>query len=183
MKTLYLLSIAGVLLAGCAQIPVPYKVSKVTDHPSTLLPVQFPLGVTQEKLKPNQYRITAKLAELGTPKRARNMALYHASVLAEQQGYDAFVINKKWDAAWCGSRHNKKTKSVGYVEGGPSAKLIVTLVNAANSSTKKLRLVEKVKVSSRAEMDRFIPQEQLKQIQEERTQHCYAKAKKRALRS
>ncbi|MFT5294021.1 MAG: hypothetical protein ACI9YH_000027 [Colwellia sp.] len=172
-----------VLLSGCAQTQIPYKISKVVEHKSRLMPAQFPLGITQEKLAEKEYRITAKLADFGTNKRARSMALYHASILAEKQGYDAFIVNKFWNASWCGSSRNVKTNMIGSVNGGPTAKLIITLAVAEKSGKrKKLRLTKETKDSNKALID-YVPTEiELDQISTERLELCAGKARKRIVR-
>lgn len=174
----------GAILSGCAhtQTQVPYHVAKVTDHESRLLPIQFPLGITQEKLGEKQYRVTAKLAEFGTHKRARSMALYHASLLAEQEGYDAFIINSSKMPSWCGSSINKKTKFIGDVNGGTTSKLIITLVQAENVGNKKLFIAQKTKILNKVLIDKVPTKLELEQISSERLELCKRRAGERSAR-
>jgi hypothetical protein len=168
------------LLSGCAQTQVPYKVVKALEHKSNLLPIQFPIGITQEKLGEKKYRITAKLAELGTPERARSMALYHASILAESKGFNAFLVDRRGDSSWCGSSRNSKTKAIGTISGGPAAKLLITLIDAEKSDKrKKLYFVEKTKNSNKLLMDKVPTEIELEQISDERYKHCLKRAQKR----
>jgi hypothetical protein len=151
---------------------------KVIDHKSRLLPIQFPLGITQERLGEKQYRITAKLAELGTRERARSMALYHASILAEQQGYDAFIVDSRRPLSWCGHSINKKTKFIRAHAGGITAKIIITLTKAKKAgNNNKLFLAERTKVLNKVIIDKVPTKLELEQISSERLEHCRNKAK------
>ncbi len=174
-------------LSSCAQTQVPYKVVKVVEHESRLLPVQFPVGITQEKLDENKYRITAKLAELGTHKRARSMAFYHASILAETNGYDAFIVNEIKKPSWCVRSRNRNIGGVAWVNGGPTAKLTVTLVDVnklqQSEKRKNLYLVENTKDSNKALMD-IVPTEiELEQTSAERLEYCQSRLNKTRIRS
>lgn len=167
------------VLSGCAQTSgqIPYKTIRVIDHESRLLPIQFPLGITQERLGEKQYRVTAKLAEFGTHERALSMALYHASVLAEQQGYDAFIVNNKRLPSWCGHSKSKTTKFIGSVSGGVTAKLIITLAKAEKAEqNNKLFLAQRTKVLNRVLIDKVQTEIELEQISSERLEHCLNKA-------
>jgi len=168
------------VLSGCAQTPaqIPYKTIRVIDHESKLLPIQFPLGITQERLGENQYRITAKLAEFGTHERAESMALYHASILAEQQGYNAFIMDDIRKPSWCGHSNSKATKFIGNVSGGVTAKLIITLAKAEKvEQNNKLFLAQRTKILNRAVLNKVPTEIELEQISSERLEHCLNKAK------
>ena len=149
-------------LLGCAQTQVPYKVVKVTNYESKLLPVQFPLGVSQEKLGEKKYRITAKLAELGTPTRAMAMAFYHASILAETKGFNAFILDSRSHSSWCGR-----------AGGGPTVKLIISLTNAERPDKEnQLFLVETTRNANEIRMNKELTELELQQISAERSEHC-----------
>ncbi len=161
------------LLFSCAQTPVQYKVAKVVDHESTLLPSELPLSITQERLGENKYRITAKLAELDTHKRALSMALYHASLLAEQKGFDAFILEKSWPASWCSHSRNPNSIRPHAVEGGPTSKIEIKLVDSAKTDTSKsLFLVKNTKIQQKSIMDTVISEIELKRTSDERLEHC-----------
>ncbi|MCM2678709.1 hypothetical protein [Echinimonas agarilytica] len=182
MRLSLLMATTILLAAGCTQTPVPYQVNKTTDHPSNLNPIQFPLGVTQERLGPNQYRITAKLAELGTQERARAMALYHASILTEEKQFEGFVIKQKNGGSWCHSLRNNKTKSVTDVDGGVSARITIELMNSQNAGSEKFLKAENVKLTSKKTMDKVLSEQELAFVKEEREEHCEANARKRTNR-
>ncbi len=171
-------------LAACNTTPVPYKVSKIVDGPSTLPPINFPLGITQEKLDKNKYRITAKLNEVGTVKRSYHMALYHAAILAEEHNVNSFFVNQKLSPSWCQSLKQMKTLNVVDVTGGPTTKLTVTLINTKPNLTKRnLFSVEDVKKSSKLIIDEKKSDAELEKISDERHEHCYKKASKRTNKS
>ena len=147
-----------VFLSGCAQTPVPYRVVKDIDHESKLLPKQFQFGVTQERLDEKQYRITAKLNDLGTPERARAMAFYHSSLLTEKQGFNAFIVNRLWHASSCGS-----------AGGGPTFKMEITLVNSEEAPKGgQLHRVKDTKNSNKKLIDTVLTEVELAQISAER---------------
>jgi hypothetical protein len=154
----------------------------VIDHESRLLPIEFPLGVTQEKLGEKQYRVTAKLAEFGTHKRALSMALYHASILTEQQGYDAFIVNNKRLPSYCSHSKSKATKFIGNVYAGVAAKLIITLTQADKSGNDKLYLAKSTKVLNKALIDKVPSKLELEQISADRLEHCKRRATERNVR-
>ena len=92
-------------------------------------------------------------------------------------------MNKFWNASWCGSSRNVKTNMIGSVNGGPTAKLIITLAVAEKSGKrKKLRLTKETKDSNKALID-YVPTEiELDQISTERLELCAGKARKRIVR-
>jgi len=189
-KTLFI----TLLLSGCAQTQVPYKVVEVTDQVSSSS-YQFQPGIRQTRLDGNNYRITAKLAEVDTPQRAKSMALYHASILAEEKGFNAFIVYNRQNASWCSSSRRYSTggasfsyiylnKSSGNVTGGgPSARLFITLVNADESDTREeLYFVEDAKESNKILMDQVPTELELQKISDKRFKHCESMRKKRLKR-
>jgi multidrug efflux pump subunit AcrB len=133
-----------VFLSGCSQTQIPYKLVKSVEKNYQLKRHELPFGVTQEKISEKKYRVTAKLTDLSSSKRALSMALYHAAILAEEQGFDAFIVNKRSVSNGCIRSTSKQgrlvattdnrvqvasqpthTTSVTYVE--PKASLEVTL--------------------------------------------------------
>ena len=167
------------LLTACLSTPVAYKVSKVIDEESILLPGQFSLGITQEKLAENKYRITAKLNDVGTHEKAISMTKYHASLLAEKLGFNAFTTNDKSSGSWCHSSNSVGTAGVSAATGGPINRVTVTLVNRApNSNERRLFYAKDTKLSSKASLDEVQSEQELQRISDERNDHCFTRAKK-----
>lgn len=182
------------LLLGCAQTQVPYKVVEVTDSVSSRSSLPFEFGVRQTRLDDNNYRITARLAEVDTPQRAKSMALYHASILAEEKGFNAFIVYNRQNRTWCSSsiRYNASGAKFSYryidelggsvTGGGPNARLFITLVNADESDARReLYFVEDTKKSKKILMDQVPTELELQQISDERFEYCTSRRKKRLM--
>ncbi|WP_076419452.1 hypothetical protein [Colwellia sp. UCD-KL20] len=168
------------ILSACATSPIQYKVSKVVNGKSHLAPIRFPFGITQEKLDENKYRITAKLNEVDTPKKAHHMAMYHAAVLAQELGFNAIQIKNQINAAWCQSLKSVRTLNAIDATGGPTKRLIVTLLNSDKANKqKRIFLAEPTKLKSKSIIDEVIDKAELEKISAERHEYCFNKANKK----
>lgn len=167
-----------ILLAGCSSTIIPYDVVKELDHPSRLTIQEFPIGVSQEKWhSENTYRVTAKLGKFSTMSRARMMALHHAAIIAEQQGYKGFVIQKENKGSWCQTLRNKQTQQIGKVDGGVNHRMLIKLSNGVKN--KKYRVAESVLSKTQPQIELIPERTTLEQIADERIKHCSQKAKKK----
>lgn len=186
-----------VLLSGCSQTQVPYHLAKSVEKDYRLNFSEIPLGVTQEKIDEDKYRITAKLTELSSHKRISSMALYHSAILAEEQGFDAFLITNTMTSAGCGryttrsgrlvastngraqvSQNSGHTTSVSSVE--PKVSLKITLIDYESAKkTKKLKLAKDI-IKKHKPIIEYIPSKaELDKIAEEREAVCEERRKAR----
>lgn len=165
------------LLSACSSQVDPYHVVKTLDHVSRLNVNQFPLGVSIEKLKEDEFRITSKLDASGTAKRARQIALHHAANLASKNGYEGFTVVHQSNIGWCNTFRNQNTKTIGKVSGGNIARLHFKLENDRNN--KGFRLASLIKKQTQTQIDAYQSTEVLEQIASEKIEFCTQKAQKR----
>lgn len=167
-------------LVGCASEPLTYNGAKILDSPEKLKPGNS-LGLTQINLKNNKYRIIARLDQTSSTQRAHSMTIYHASLLAEEQGFDAFLVQGNFRTSWCGGFRNIGTLNARDVKGGPVVETTVLLTNesAAENQKGRLRKVSEAKLNSKRFIDQKISDEELNNISSKRHADCFNKMNKK----
>lgn len=184
-------------LTGCSQTQIPYHLAKSVEKDYKLNYFEIPLGVTQEKISENKYRITVRLTELSTRDRANSMAFYHAAVLAEEQGYDAFYVSGKSRSDGCSrsttkygravatqsgrvqvSQNPMHTTSVTGVE--PRGGVLITLMDFENTGKRKRKssrfhLTKTIKDKYKAIIDHVPSKAELEKISEDNFAVCEQK--------
>lgn len=183
----------SLLVAGCTQTPVPYKLSKTVEQDYRLSFREIPLGVTQEKISDTEYRITTKLSSLSSHKRASSMALYRSASLAEEQGYDAFIIDRISSTKGCSSSTSVYSRAVvtqsntvrpsitpihktSVTESEPRVSLLITLVDYAAADKKaRLKLAKVIKENHQSVVDNVPSKLELEKVAEENIAFCKQK--------
>ncbi|MDO7085508.1 hypothetical protein WNY51_18225 [Pseudocolwellia sp. AS88] len=184
-------------LSACSQTPIPYHLTKSVERDYRLSWREIPLGVTQEKISEKEYRITARLNEVSTRKQAKSMALYHAAILAEEQGYDAFFIKGNSGSDGC-SRSTTKyghavatqsgrvqisqnpihTTSVTSVE--PRGGVFIILMDSEKTNKRKrnnnkFHLAKDIKAEHKPIIDHIPSEVELEKVSEENSATCEQK--------
>ena len=186
-------------LTGCAQNQIPYElvksVDKSVDKEYRLSKSDFPLGVTQEKIGENKYYITAKLTKYSTLDRAKSMVFYHAAILAEEQGYNAFFTNRNSRSDVCISnseliRNTRESRGgemevkepieyhrTYWIEHNPTASLTIMLMAPEKTSkniTSRRRyfLVKDIKKRYQPVLDQVASKGELEQIAKDNFALC-----------
>ncbi|MGJ8691833.1 MAG: hypothetical protein ACSHW0_05085 [Thalassotalea sp.] len=192
------------LLTGCAQTQIPYELAKSVEKDYRLGFLEIPLGVTQEKISDTEYRITARLTEVSTKKRAKSMAFYRAAILAEEQGYDAIFVSGTSGSDGCSrstTRYGRlvattdgraqmspspiHTTSVSTIE--PRSGVLITLMDSEKTGKRKRKsnrfhLAKDIKEQYQVVIDHVPSAAELEQISEDNLVLCQKKAEERKAR-
>ncbi|WOH38132.1 hypothetical protein RI844_02540 [Thalassotalea fonticola] len=126
-------------LTGCAHQQTSYELVESVKYEKGAMLGNYRFGVTEEEVNEREYIITAKLDNGSSTLRARNMAVYHAALLADTKGYSFLMVAGTKSGRWCAKKKNMKSGQITITDGGPRTTVKVKFLSGNPIDKNKLK--------------------------------------------